>query len=785
MKKLSNRKQNKARLIFPMVMILFFMILMVSYTSRLLYQASVSNIHEVGEDRIMNTTAKLENYLDTATGVVWAVCDAVDTMKLRGASNDQILEFLTEETKKTAEDFDTSYTGIYGYISDEYLDGAGWIPDEEYDPTSREWYTMAINSAGKPVIVPPYVDAKTGDVIISVSRMLSAGGDVIALDLTLNSIREMVDDLKVKDQGYGFVMDRRGLIVAHDDETLKGKYIQELEGKPNFLRIVKRVERGSFEYDFMGDKSTIFVDNIMNQWYSVIIIKDKDLYAGIHKQLLATIVISFLIYLMVVIFYCLAYSNEQNYSKRMEKLILEEQTQEYEKKMLEMEKDAANASNRAKSIFLANVSHEIRTPMNAIIGINEMILRNSRDEKIKKYAFDIQSAGKTLLSIINDILDLSKIESGKLELLPIEYSFASVINDVLNMTRKKALDKGLEYKMIVSPLIPSKLYGDEIRLRQIMLNLINNAIKYTSEGSVTTFISFDANSSKLKIIVKDTGIGIKDEDIGKLFEPFQRIDESKNRTIEGTGLGLSITAQLVEMMGGQISLESEYEKGSVFTATVMQKVVDDTPIGDFATNLSQIQDQREEYAPSLRAPRARILIVDDNDMNLEVITNLLSDTGIGVYTASSGAECIDMLRKSHYHMLFLDQMMPNMNGIETLEIIKKEHLADGMPIIALTADAVASAKETYLSRGFSDYLSKPVMYKELEKMLIDYLDAELIGNSSEIKTDTISEEEKSLVIVIDDSPERLRNAKRILNDSFKGIYVRDYASAAKYLEKHE
>ncbi len=413
----------------------------------------------------------------------------------------------------------------------------------------------------------------------------------------------------------------------------------------------------------------------------------------------------------------------QTYSYEKQAKILRGSDEELRK----LNEELAEANTRlesasaAKSSFLANMSHEIRTPMNAIIGLDEMILRESEDEKIKRYASDIKSAGATLLSIINDILDLSKIETGKMELVPVNYEFSSVINDIVNMTEKKAEDKKLEFVMKVDENIPSVFNGDEIRIRQILLNIINNAVKYTEKGSIHIYISFDRVTSELKTIVEDTGIGIKPEDKERLFDSFQRLDETRNRTIEGTGLGLSISRQLAQMMEGSIEVESEYGKGSVFTIKVVQKVADDTPMGDYTKRLEKARKEEKEYVPHLLAPNAKILVVDDNDMNLKVVKFLLKKSKINITTAISGAECLELLKANKYDVILLDQMMPGMSGIETLKVMREEKLAENTPVIALTADAISGAKEMYLEQGFTDYLAKPIIYEDMEKLLIEYL----------------------------------------------------------------
>ena len=475
---------------------------------------------------------------------------------------------------------------------------------------------------------------------------------------------------------------------------------------------------------------------------------------------------------------------KREYKRLEQDLMMLSNLNDYASRLRNFNEERVVAANNAKSNFLANMSHEIRTPMNAIIGMDEMILRETHDPKISKYALDIRSASKTLLSIINDILDLSKIESGKMEIVPVEYDSSSVFNDIVNMTMKKAEDKGLDYDLVVDESIPARLYGDEIRIRQIMLNIINNAIKYTEKGSVKVSVSYDNNNKVLLISVSDTGIGIKPEDIDKLYNSFQRLEETRNRNIEGTGLGLNITKQLAEMMGGHIFVESVYGKGSTFTAEIPQKVIDATPIGDFTTRLKEAAELSEEYKPILVAPNAKVLIVDDNEMNLDVITGLLEDTRIKLTTAGSGRECLDRLREGSYDVILLDQMMPGMSGRETLSVIKSEQLAVNTPIIALTADAIVGARESYLKEGFTDYLSKPVMYEDLEKILLKYIDAKLLMTKEMLEREE-DKKEKPVVLVVNDSSTRLNEIKEMLGSSFKGVFVKDELQAEKYLAGHK
>ena len=770
------------RIILP-ILILTFLVFMALYSLRLLYDASVSNVREIGEDRITGVASGLKDYLDTSMSVLWVTADSVDHMVRTGRSNEDILDYLTEESEKQSANFNESYTGIYGYIQGEYLDGVGWTPPEGYDPKTRDWYIIAKEAGGDAAIVPPYVDAQTKKVIISISRMLPNGTDVLSMDVTLDYIQEMTKDLHVMNKGYGFVVDENGMFIAHSDISKKGEYLTDTETGKSLFEKIRETRSGDFDITIDRDRNSVFVEPIMDRWYVVIVVSGSELYADIRTQSLFSILIYALISVMIVIFYWLGFKNERTYARRMEEMKMEEQRQSYETRMLRLEKEAADQSNRAKSNFLANMSHEIRTPMNAILGMDEMILRESKDSRINKYALDIQSAGRTLLSIINDILDLSKIESGKMEIVQVEYEITSVLNDIVNMTKKKAEDKGLTYEMFVEEDIPSVLKGDEIRVRQVMLNIINNAIKYTEEGSVKIHVSFDRKKNILRTEVSDTGMGIRKEDLGKLFDSFRRLEETKNRKVEGTGLGLNITKQLIEMMGGTISVESEYGKGSTFVTRIPQEVARETPIGDFAMHLILAQAQAQTYVPTLIAPDAKVLVVDDNEMNLEVIASLLEDTKIRVDMAISGEECLRCVKEKTYDMIFLDQMMPGMSGTETLGAIRREHLAEDTPIIALTADAIVGARDSYLKEGFTDYLSKPVMSGELEEILRTHLDVKLQKEKGTEHPD--APKEKPVVLVVNDHQEEIAKIREMLGDAYKGVYVRDEERAAKYLSSHE
>lgn len=450
----------------------------------------------------------------------------------------------------------------------------------------------------------------------------------------------------------------------------------------------------------------------------------------------------------------------------------------------------AEAANMAKSSFLANMSHEIRTPINAILGMNEMILREEKDPAIRGYAGNIQASGNSLLSIVSDVLDISKIESGKLEIIPVDYEVNSLISDCCNMAAGRAKAKELELLVECADNVPMKLCGDETHIRQIIMNLLTNAVKYTEKGTVKLIVSgsFNDGGFVLKVDVSDTGIGIAEENLPQLFTQFQRFDLQRNRNIEGTGLGLSIVKRLCDLMSGTITARSVLGSGSTFTVELPQKVVDSTPCG--GVNLNYSAGAEHEYHHSFEAPEAKILAVDDLPVNLLVIANLLKETRIKIDTAGSGRECMDKCSQQKYDLILMDHMMPEMDGVLTFEKLHGDKSSPNFetPVIMLTANALAGMREQYMDVGFADYVSKPVRGAKLEEAIRRNLPESLIKPASpEIPAEAVSTEPSGFADICGAVPELNVNAAlqyccgsaELLNDLLHDFTENDHFSDLK------
>ena len=405
---------------------------------------------------------------------------------------------------------------------------------------------------------------------------------------------------------------------------------------------------------------------------------------------------------------------------------------EEQNRLAEEQKKEIMELNERQNHFFSSMSHEIRTPINTIIGLNEMTLREDISDEVAENSLNIQGASRILLSLINDILDMSKIESGQMTIVDAPYDAGEMLSEIVNMIWSQAKEKGLAFHVDIDPSLPAAMIGDEVRIKQVLINILNNAVKYTEEGSVSLSVQCKKKDDKrISVIysVKDTGSGIRKESIPHLFSAFRRVDEEKNRYIQGTGLGLSIVKQLVELMDGEITVDSIYTKGSTFVVILEQGIENETAIGNLNLAQHRSSERRRTYVKSFEAPKARVLIVDDNEVNLLVAKKLLRETGMQVDTVTSGEECLQKSMFVHYDLVFMDHLMPEMDGVECLHALRAQvgGLNTETPVVVLTANAGSDAVAMYEREGFDDCLLKPVSSELLEQAALKFLPEELVN----------------------------------------------------------
>ena len=655
-------------------------------------------------------------------------------------------------------DFDPTSGFWYTYDTDS-ADWVATVPTDysQYDPDDAEhvgWYYIPVR-AGVPLWMDPYFNANIR--VYMVSYIIPFFLDdytvgIIGMDISMELLMQEVSEVSVYETGRAFLIDRSGNVIyheAHPDGSAFGDLSEE--DRQYFTRALAQApDEPCVVWGMDGKQQKLILKELENGMILGIYAPlreinqpQRTLLTNEATMSVMILVVAILIGLVWVRTITLPlkkmtsvaehyaggdFSEEMSVESEDEVGILSRSLQTMSNSLQEQIR-LADAANKAKSDFLANMSHEIRTPINAVLGMNEMILHETQEDSTREYAASIHTAGKTLLSLINSILDFSKIEDGKMEIIPVDYDTASVVNNLVHSVLERAKAKGLDFIADIDRNLPAILGGDDVRITQVVTNLLTNAVKYTEAGSVTFTVREEGRSGDdidIFFSVKDTGIGIKKEDMGRLFESFERIEEKRNRSIEGTGLGMTIVNRLLPMMGSRLKVHSVYGEGSEFSFTLRQKIVDERPIGDYSARLRS-SAAREAEETALRAVGARILVVDDNEMNLKVAANLLKLNGIVPDLADSGQAAIEHIRRQDYDIVFLDHMMPKMDGIETLQNLRKEGLPrPGTRVIALTANAIVGAKETYLAAGFDDYLSKPIELGKLEAILMKYLPAEKI-----------------------------------------------------------
>lgn len=710
-----NKKEKKSLirrlLVFVFTIVFFLTIVMVYYFK--LYSETEENILNTGRINAIESTNQINGHVSSSIGFLRMCSYMLDSMIESGKPKQEIVGYLTGLSAAIKNSLIPNSTGLYGYINGEYMDGIGWEPGDDYDPKERPWYKAAVEGKGELVIVDPYVDKYSGKSMLSVVRLLGDGKSVVGLDLTVDELQSIMHE-HVAEKGIfeEFIVNTRSIVIAHSDQTLIGTdYSNDANPLGKLIAEGRKNSEDNFFYlNYDGSTYLVYFEPLVFGWTCVTVIDATNEYANLRIPIIIC-VLTALIVISVMAFFLM--QSDKKSREAYEMAIISEK---------------ATATSDAKSKFLSNMSHEIRTPINAILGMNEMILRESDDETIIQYAENLQNAGRTLLGLINDILDFSKIEAGKIEINPVNYDLSVLLNDLVNMIAPRAEEKGLKLILDFDKDMPVSLNGDEIRIKQIITNILTNAVKYTKKGSVTFKTGYERienepDSVMLNVSVTDTGIGIKEEDIKKIFIEFERIEEKRNRNIEGTGLGMTITKRLLETMDSSLNVESTYGKGSTFSFSLKQRVVSWSKPENHTSEDQKNNDQTKIYKEKLYAPDTSILVVDDISLNLTVFKSLLKKTGIKIDTAKSGDESIAMASKKAYDIIFMDHMMPGKDGIEAFHEIRSTQGSPNLktPVICITANAISGAHEQYLAEGFNDYLSKPIVFDELEEMLVRFL----------------------------------------------------------------
>ena len=726
---LTVRDQRKYQIGITSIFIVTMLIAIFVSTTRSINESRIKMEEELQEYNyeVGDWILEQKSILDMFDNVVAAKPEMLDDY-------DEMVKFLDDITKhypKISVTYITKPDFPHGH---QVVMNNGWLPGPDFVLEERIWYTGAL-TAEDFHITEPYYDARTGGYCVTFSKVVqSDSGDfygVFGIDFYLDVLMDILGE-SYSEQEYAFLVDENGLIIDH----------------PNS------------DYKFTDEDSVNIHDLVYDKLYSengMVVLKDYD---GRYKVCAAIDegVSGFRI--IVVKSWWSVYGNVIQYAILFLGLfgicilainVVINRMIKWQTKANDNLKEVAESAMRAeqaKSRFLSNMSHEIRTPINAVLGMNEMILRECKDERLISYATNIQSSGKTLLFLINDILDMSKIESGKMEIVTVEYEIADLMSDLWNVIYLRAKEKSLTVSFSLDETIPRTLFGDDVRIKQIVTNLLTNAVKYTPKGGIELHANYRRTGEDkivLIISVKDTGIGIRQEDMGKLFESFQRLEVEKNRNIEGTGLGMNITMSLLKLMDGDMKVESEYQRGSTFTVTIPQKILCDEPAGDFESIMSRRMSETGQRRESFEAPEAKVLVVDDIDMNLVVFEALLKRTRMKIVTADSGKKCLELMKKEPFHIVFMDHMMPEMDGIETLHEIKKltDFPNEKTPVIALTANALSGAKEFYLKEGFVDFLTKPIDADLLEQMVLSYLPKEFVQIKEDIDDSDVYIEENA------------------------------------------
>jgi len=656
---------------------------------------------EHAEESINEVQTIMESVLMEPKLILRFLTDDIQEMIIDGDGFEAVQIYMREHSTDAFKEriHNSTFNRIYGFfdIFDEFYDGGGWIPSEDFIPRERPWYVAAIEAGGDIIISPVYIDADSNTPVIGYARSLyDIDGNllgVVSIDVPVSFLVQFLFS-KITPSSYGFIVDNQSIVVAHPSEAFVGEYLVTGSSDIAALMYDIRAQEGITKRNFIsytGDRSILFSSEISFGWYVNFVVPEAEYYSDLYYMMIVVSIIGFVMALLLSM------------------LLVS----------IEAARSRSELKSQQKSSFLATMSHEIRTPMNSIIGFSELALDDDIPQKTKLYLKNISDNAKWLLNIINDILDTSKIESGKIELEHIPYDLQDVVSQCQSAILQKALEKGVTLYCYSEPLADKMLVGDPVRLRQVFMNLLSNAVKFTEAGTaklLASVISMDDRQATIYFEVKDNGIGMSSTQIARIFEPFMQADDTVTRKFGGTGLGLSITKNIIEMMGGSLHVESEPGVGSKFSFTLTFDIID-----DIAMEPSGASVPGEVEKPFFEGI---VLVCEDNGLNQQVVCEHLARVGLKTEVASNGQEGVELATArfdngNPYDLILMDIHMPVMDGLEAASKIAE--IGVTTPVVALTANIMSSDIDLYKSHGMSDYLGKPFTSQELWRCLLKFL----------------------------------------------------------------
>ncbi|MBR4399016.1 MAG: response regulator [Fibrobacter sp.] len=654
----------------------------------------------------------IDGFLAKSESVLRVTARIIEKSLDHGAMQAHIESLLVSEAQYYKRTNEIALSNMFGILREEFFNGGRWTPAAGYVPSNRPWYQNAPMEHGKVALIPTHMTPHGGEQVVTISLRLSDKRSVLAMDLYL---KDMLAGVKKSDLSNMLVIiDKKGMVVSHTDITQNGKNYLSADfwgsDEEKLARAITFASEEPFVFNLRGRDYRVFSTLIQGEWYVVRLVEENGLWKTMNYAVARNAILFFMIYVLFILLFTAIFA-----------------------KYLKLVR-----VNRSKTAFLTSMSREIRSAVNGILGMNSIVQKELHDDNMKEYSNNIQSAGHSIISLVNDVLDVSKIESGRLSIESMEYDIFTVLQECYNENEPKAKAKGLTFHIDCDPDIPSCLWGDQNRIIQIINNLLSNAVKFTEVGGVSLSVGFDNlppigslrtdDYIMLKIAVKDTGVGIRKEDRDSIFNKYLPKSPKDESDIEGMGLGLSLTQELLAKCGGHMSINSRYGEGSSFLVEIPQLVLNTEPMGDFAMRYRNASRKNKDNAEIFLAPEARILIVDDVELNIKMFRGFLNNSQVKIDEALSGHQCLQLVESRHYDLIFLDHMMPVMDGVD---VFRKMRMMDkypnkNTPVIALVSEGESLTKDSFLAEGFADYLLKPVKERDLHRTMKWYLPKQLV-----------------------------------------------------------